>query len=87
MFVLNWYFLEGIPEQRDTMNDIAGALKLLAMPGNVLKRFELTIGLEHPGDAASGEEEQMYLPRRWFDQWVALDDVLSDVQSGPLPVF
>ncbi|KAH6897642.1 hypothetical protein BKA70DRAFT_1569974 [Coprinopsis sp. MPI-PUGE-AT-0042] len=74
-FELNWHYLECIPEQRDIMADITEALKLIAVPGNVLKTFQLTIAFEHPDSA--DDDEQIYPPRAWFDQWVALDDVLS----------
>ncbi|KAH6914492.1 hypothetical protein BKA70DRAFT_1558429 [Coprinopsis sp. MPI-PUGE-AT-0042] len=75
-FDLNWYYLEGIPDQRNTMVDIAEALKLLAVPGNALQTFELTIMFVHPDDWYE-DEEQIDLPQRWFEQWAALDDVLS----------
>ncbi|KAH6914496.1 hypothetical protein BKA70DRAFT_668303 [Coprinopsis sp. MPI-PUGE-AT-0042] len=82
LFELNWYYLNDSLEQRNTMSDITEALKLLAVPGNVLKTFELTIDFDHPHDTA--DEEQIYLPRHWFDQWVALDDVLSSPHFSSL---
>ncbi|KAH6897640.1 hypothetical protein BKA70DRAFT_1316136 [Coprinopsis sp. MPI-PUGE-AT-0042] len=82
LFELNWYYLNDSLEQRNTISDITEALKLLAVPGNVLKTFELTIDFDHPHDTA--DEEQIYLPRHWFDQWVALDDVLSSPHFSSL---
>ncbi|KAH6914493.1 hypothetical protein BKA70DRAFT_1558430 [Coprinopsis sp. MPI-PUGE-AT-0042] len=75
LFELNRYYLTRIPEHRDIMNDIAEALKLLAVPGNVLKSFRITITFDHPDNPEANQ--QIHLPRRWFEQWAALDDVLS----------
>jgi hypothetical protein len=74
-FDLNWYYIEEIAEQRSVMSDIAEALKLLAVPGNVLRTFQITITFEHPDDPDDGF--QISLPLRWVEQWVALDDILS----------
>ncbi|KAH6901557.1 hypothetical protein BKA70DRAFT_1568387, partial [Coprinopsis sp. MPI-PUGE-AT-0042] len=76
-FELNYYYLEMIPEQQDVLGDIAEALKLLSVPGNALKSFLITVTFEYPTDSALGTRQRTLLPQRWFEQWLALDNVLS----------
>ncbi|KAH6901553.1 hypothetical protein BKA70DRAFT_683567 [Coprinopsis sp. MPI-PUGE-AT-0042] len=78
-FELNYYYLEMIPEQRDVICEITEALKLLSpVPGNAaLKSLEITINFDHPTNSELRMQQRMLLPQRWFEQWLALDEVLS----------
>lgn len=58
------------------MTDIAAALKLLSVTGNVLTRFQLTITFKHPDDLEESDME-MALPHNWLEQWEAIDYILS----------
>ncbi|KAH6915607.1 hypothetical protein BKA70DRAFT_465137 [Coprinopsis sp. MPI-PUGE-AT-0042] len=73
---LHWPHLECIPDQSDMMRDISKALELLAVPGNVLETFDLIISFKRLDDDWI-EPKHIYLPQQWFEQWAALDNVMS----------
>ena len=77
LFELNYYFLEYVPGQRDTIATIVEGVKLLAVPGNVLESFELTIDFDHPVNSELRMQRRLDLFMQWFKQFAALDNILS----------
>jgi hypothetical protein len=66
-----------IPEQHDLISEISEALKLLSVSGNTLQHFEMSITFDHPTESEDTIRQRTLLPQRWFEQWLALDGILS----------
>lgn len=74
---LNFYYLQRYAVSRSVFASITEALKQLSTSPNALEQLTLAVHFHDPVDFRD-EEQEPFLPQEWFEEWLLMDDVLSN---------